>query len=233
MPSPGAEIETFDDHEALAEAAAGLIEGALLEGVMTRGWASFAGAGGTTPAPTYRALAHRSLPWAKIGVTLVDDRFVDPASPQSNQRLFVETLLTGEARKAAFTPLWSDAATPEEAAAAVEADVAALLPLDAVLLGMGEDGHFASLFPGNPALTLGLDPEADATVIAAPAGSPAPPQARLTLTLSALLKTKLIVLLVTGEKKKAVIEAARTDPTLPISAVLTQDRVPVRILWAA
>jgi 6-phosphogluconolactonase len=226
-------LEIFDDHDALAEAAADLIAGALLEGVMTRGWASLAAAGGTTPAPLYRLLSHRDLPWAKVGVTLTDERFVDPASPHSNQRLFSETLLTGFARKAAFTPLMNPAPSPAEAAEMVDADVRALLPFDAVLLGMGEDGHFASLFPHSPALALGLDPEAEAVVIAAPEGRPAPPQPRLTLTLAALLKSKLIVVLITGKAKRGVLERAQSDPTLPISAVLNQDRVPVRILWAA
>jgi 6-phosphogluconolactonase len=226
-------IEVFDDHDKLAEAAADLVAGALLEGVMTRGWASFAGAGGTTPAPLYRLLAHRDLPWAKVGVTLTDERFVDPVSPQSNQRLFSETLLAGFARKAAFMPLMNPAPSPTEAAQAVEADVRALLPFDAVLLGMGEDGHFASLFPNSPALALGLDPEAEAVVIPVPAGVPVPPQPRLTLTLAALLKSKLIVLLITGEAKRAIVERAQSDAALPISAVLNQDRVPVRILWAA
>jgi 6-phosphogluconolactonase len=226
-------LETFDTHDALAEGAADLVAGALIEGVMVRGWGSFAGAGGTTPAPVYRLLAHQDLPWSKVGVTLPDERFVDAASPLSNQRLLIETLFTGFARKAAFTPMMAEAETPEAAAEAVEQDIAALLPFDVVLLGMGEDGHFASLFPGSPALTLGLDPEADAVVLAAPAGSPAPPQPRLSLTLSALLRSKLIVVLITGETKREVLERARTDAALPISAVLNQDRVPVRILWAA
>jgi 6-phosphogluconolactonase len=227
------EIEIFETHDALAEAAANLIEGALIEGVMTRGWASFAGAGGTTPAPVYRLLAHRDLPWAKVGVTLTDERFVEAASPLSNQRLLTETLLTGFARKAAFTPLMTEATSPEEAAAAVEADVEALLPFDAVLLGMGEDGHFASLFPGSSTLPTGLDPDADAVVISVPEGRPAPPQPRLSLTLATLLKAKLIVVLITGEAKRAMLEGAQTDASLPISAVIAQDRVPVRFLWAA
>lgn len=227
------EIEAFDNHDALASATADLIEGALIEGVMTRGWASFAGAGGSTPAPVYRELSTRNLPWEKVGVTLVDDRFVNPASPESNQRLFAETLLTGAARKAAFTPMWSDASNPDEAAAAVEPDIAALMPFDAVLLGMGEDGHFASLFPGSAALAVGLAEDAAATVIGAPAGSPAPPQPRITLTFSAILKSKLIVLLITGEAKRAVLEQAKTDSALPIYALLNQSRTPTRILWAA
>jgi 6-phosphogluconolactonase len=226
-------VEAFDDPDKLAEAAADLVAGALLEGVMTRGWASLAGAGGTTPAPLYRLLAHRDLPWAKVGVTLTDERFVDPASPQSNQRLFSETLLAGFARKAAFLPLMNPAPSPAEAAQAVETEVRALLPFDVVLLGMGEDGHFASMFPHSPALALGLDPDAEAVVIAAPEGHPAPPQPRLTLTLAALLKSKLIVVLIIGEAKRAVLERAQTDAALPIFAVLNQDRVPVRILWAA
>jgi 6-phosphogluconolactonase len=227
------QVEVFDDHDKLAEAAADLIAGALLEGVMIRGWASLAGAGGSTPAPLYRLLAHRDLPWAKVGVTLTDERFVDPVSPQSNQRLFSETLLAGFARKAAFMPLMNPAPSPAEAAEAVDKDVRALLPFDVVLLGMGEDGHFASLFPHSPALALGLDAEADAVVIPIPAALPAPPQSRLSLTLAALLQSKLIVVLITGEAKRAVLERAQSDSALPISAVLNQGRVPVRILWAA
>ncbi len=96
---------------------------------------------------------------------------------------------------------------------------------------MGPDGHFASLFPGNPKLAEGLDPKSERTVIAVPPGQPArtcPDQPDL---LGALIQSSLIVLLVTGEAKKTLLEGP-VDQSLPIAAILNQDRAPVRILWA-
>ena len=100
-----------------------------------------------------------------------------------------------------------------------------------VLLGVGPDGHVASLFPGNPELARGLDPESDRLVLAVPPGDPAPDIPRLSLTLKALLQTDLIVLLITGQAKRALLEGD-VDPALPVAAILNQDRAKVRILWA-
>ncbi|HWU81221.1 MAG TPA: 6-phosphogluconolactonase, partial [Caulobacter sp.] len=91
--------------------------------------------------------------------------------------------------------------------------------------------HFASLFPGNPVLARGLDLSSERSVLAVPPGDPAPDIQRLSLTLAALTRTDLIVLLVTGAAKKTLLEGD-VDPALPVAAILKQDRAKVRILWA-
>lgn len=204
------EIETFADREALFDAAASALAAAVNHGVAARGWASLALAGGSTPAPVYRRLSQADLAWAKVTVTLTDERKVPSDHPESNERMLRETLLVGPAAAASFAPL--DAAP-------------ALLPFDGALLGMGEDGHFASLFPGNAALADGLT--GDAVTIEAPAGEPAPPQPRSSLTLKALADAGAVLLLATGAAKRAVLEA---PDGLPVAALI--DAVQPRILWA-
>jgi 6-phosphogluconolactonase len=206
------EIETFANREALFEAAASALVNALTAGIAARGAASLALAGGSTPAPVYRLLSQAELEWSKVTVTLTDERMVAPDHPDSNERMLRQTLLTGPASKAVFAPL-------EEGA------VAAMTPFDGVLLGMGEDGHFASLFPGNAALAAGL--AGDALTIEVPAGELAPPQPRSSLTLKALTGASATLLLVTGAAKRAVLENV---DGLPVAALI--ETAQPRILWA-
>lgn len=225
------QIEVFNSREALYDGAASVLVEALTAGVAQRGQAGFAATGGTTPAPVYDRLSQMTAPWDKVIVTLSDDRFVPPSHPGSNEGLVRRHLLVGQAAQARFAPLYFDGVTQEESALQAEAGVASASPFGAVLLGVGADGHFASLFPGSPVLAQGLDPESDRLVLAAPAGSPAPDIPRLSLTFAALTRTDLIVLLVTGAAKRAVLEGP-IDPALPVASILKQDRARVRILWA-
>ncbi len=220
------------DASALAEAASSKIAEALADGLARSGKAALAATGGSSPIACYQRLAMAPLDWSRIDVTLSDERWVPPASADSNERMVRQNLLNGPARAARFIPLWSDAATPEAAASRVEPSIVAMSPFDMVLLGMGDDGHFASLFPGNPALAQGLDPDCARWCIGVPAGSPAPPQPRISLTLSALLKAGRILVLITGEAKRQVVDAALAGADLPIRRLLGQDRTPVDILWS-
>lgn len=227
-------IERHLDARSAAHAAGAAIAAALDEGVRERGHASLAGAGGRTPGETYAWLSTADLPWDKVVVTLTDERWVDPDSPDSNEALLRDTLFQDKAAAARLLPLWSAAATPQDAAQAAGLILAEQLPFDAVLLGMGEDGHFASLFPGSPALAEGLDPAGGRVALDVPAGEPMPPQPRISLTLSALLQSRLILLLITGERKLQVLEDAASSGAsgLPISTLLAQTGAPLRILWA-
>ena len=206
------EIETFPSREALYEAAASALVNALTGGIAAKGAASLALAGGSTPAPVYRLLSQAALDWSKVTVTLTDERKVAADHPDSNERMLRQTLLVGPAAEARFAPL-------------DEASVAGLVPFDAVLLGMGEDGHFASLFPGNSALAEGLS--GSSLTIEAPAGEPAPPQARSSLTLKALSGATTTLLVITGDAKRALLERA---DGLPVAALI--GAVHPRILWA-
>ncbi len=206
------EIESFPTREALYEAAASALVNALVTGIADKGAASLALAGGSTPAPVYRLLSQAELDWAKVTLTLTDERQVAPDHPDSNARMLRQTLLVGPAAEAVFAPLDG-------------ASIAGLVPFDGVLLGMGEDGHFASLFPGNAALADGLS--IDALTIEVPAGAPAPPQPRISLTLKALSGATATLLVVTGAAKRAVLEQAAG---LPVATLI--DAVQPRILWA-
>ncbi len=99
------------------------------------------------------------------------------------------------------------------------------------MLGMGEDGHIASLIPGSPVLEHAMDPAGQALTAESPQGFGLPPVPRITLTLSALLQSRAIFLLIAGEAKRQVVDAAAAGADFPVRAILNQDRVPVRILW--
>lgn len=223
-------IETFADHDALADAAADVIGQALT----APGARGFVATGGGTPGPTYDRLARRGLDWSRLTVTLSDERWVEPASPESNERLIRERLLVDRAAAARFMPLRTSGASPEADAIAAEPGLRELAPFDAVLIGMGEDGHIASLFPGAPGLASGLDPDGERLCVGVERAGLAPFVPRISLTVRALLESRLIVLLISGEAKRAVVERVRLDSAYapPVAAVLRQGRVPVRILWA-
>jgi len=222
------------DPDVLARACADAITGDLANAIDARGVATLLLAGGSTPAPMFRMLAEAPLDWSRVIVAQVDERFVPPDSAQSNARMIRETLLTGPAAAARFVPLWRDALDLAATADAADTAMAALpRPWDVVLLGMGDDGHFASLFPGSPQLAAGLAPDTGRLCIAVAAHVPAPKEPRLSLTLNALLDARHILLMIRGEKKRVVLEAARAgNADLPIHAVLAQDRAPLSLLWS-
>jgi 6-phosphogluconolactonase len=174
------------------------------------------------------------LDWASCAVAPTDDRFVDPASPDSNEPLLRGRLLVDHAAAARFVPLKGDGATPDEDAAAAEPALRALLPSRAVLLGMGADGHFNSLFPTDPDLAARLDPAGERLVVGVAMSSEKPYVPRISLTARALLETGLIVVFITGDEKRDVVERVLSEPgyTPPIAAILRQDEVGVRVMWA-
>jgi 6-phosphogluconolactonase len=225
---------SFTDGQALAAALADRIATLLREGIAARGGALLAVSGGSTPKRFFDQLSRAKLDWSRVQITLVDERWVPESSERSNARLVKATLLQHDAAAATFVPLHQDAPTPEEGMAALDAAVAELaLPFDAVVLGMGEDGHTASFFPGGDRLADALDPAGTARVIpmrAAGAGEP-----RITFTLPALLDTRALFLHIEGESKRRVLADAQLGlgegQDYPVRAVLAQDRVPVSVYW--
>ncbi|WP_309606329.1 6-phosphogluconolactonase [Phenylobacterium sp.] len=214
-------IETYASSANLADAAADAIEAALQGALDARGRASLVATGGRSPGPVYDRLSRADLNWRKVAVTLSDERQVDAASPASNARLLRERLLVGRAAMARFLPL-TDYAEPA---------LRQLLPFDAVILGMGEDGHVASLIPGSPVLDEAMDPAGERLLAESPAGWGSPPVARITLTLAALLQSRALFLLIAGEAKRQVIADAQAGADLPVRALLDQGVAPVRIFW--
>ena len=213
--------EVFADSASLADAAAATIADLLRSALDARGHASLVGTGGRSPGPVYDRLSQADLDWAHVAVTLSDERHVDVNSPNSNSRQLRERLFVGRAAAAQYVPL-SDYA---------EGVLRKLLPFDAVMLGMGEDGHIASLIPGSPVLDHAMDPAGEALTAESPQGFGSPPVARITLTLSALLQSRAIFLLIAGEAKRQVVTQAAAGADYPVRAILNQDQVPVRILW--
>jgi 6-phosphogluconolactonase len=222
-------MEMFADGDALAEAAADV----LAEALSGAGPRSLVVTGGRSPGPVYDRLSARDLRWSEVTVTLSDERWMDPGAPDSNERLVRERLLTGPAAAARFIPLKGVGPTPRADALAAEAALRPHLPWSAVLLGMGEDGHVASLFPSDPDIAARLDPDGSPLCAAAAAGLP-PLVPRITLTLRALLAARLVLLLILGEAKRRIVARVLNDPAYapPAAAVLRQSRTPVRVLWA-
>ena len=223
-------IEIFPDPDALAQAAAAATIQALAAGLAARGHATLIGTGGRSPGPTYDRLAMADLDWGRVTVTLSDDRFVPAADPNSNEGLVRQRLLVGPAAAATFQPLCYAVPTPQASAEVAEPHLHALAPYDMLLLGMGEDGHVASLIPGDPDLATGLDPHGDRFVIPVPAGIGAPPLARISLTLPALLAARATLILIAGEAKREIV-ARGSD--LPVHLLLKQAKAPVRVLWTS
>jgi 6-phosphogluconolactonase len=210
-------VEAFDSPREAATEAADAIATTLAEAIQQQDRATFIATGGRTPESAYDILARELLDWDKVTVTLTDERWVDPHSPQSNERLVRDRLLVERAAGARFVPLKAARATPNEAVVEVEARLRNILPADVTLLGMGEDGHIASLFPGGPVEAMGL-------AVAAQGAQP-----RLSLTLDALEPRRLRVVLVAGAAKRRVVEEG---DGLPIHTFLTRTKAAVRILWS-
>lgn len=225
---------SFTDCHAQAVALADRIAEQLRRGITDRGHALLAVSGGSTPKALFERLSQEPLDWSNVTVTLVDERWVDADDTRSNARLVKTLLLQNAAAVAHFVPLYTGAATPEEGLAVANERIDSLaLPFDAVVLGMGEDGHTASFFPDGDHLHEALD--LDGTSRALPMRAPDAGEPRITLTLPTLLDTRALYLLVSGEKKQQVLADARLGlgeaQYYPVRAVLTQHRVPLAVYW--
>jgi len=215
--------------QTLARDAARWIAAALNE----KGHAFIAVPGGKSPAPFFTELAAADLDWSRVRVTLTDERFVPEDSNDSNSGLLRRTFLQGRAAAAQFVMPALSGIAISQAADAWDALLRAAPQFDLVVLGMGEDGHFASLFPGSGALADGLDPKSERFALAAEDRAPQ----RLSLTLRALLRTERLAFLISGAAKRAVLNSARGNERgadqLPISTLLRQSPVTPAFYWGA
>ncbi|MGN6770842.1 MAG: 6-phosphogluconolactonase [Rhizobiaceae bacterium] len=232
MTTPRHHWHEFATPETLAKTFASRIADVLTEAIKARGKALLAVSGGTTPIHLFKMLSETELDWRQVTITLVDERFVPPASPRSNEGLARRDLLRGKAAAANFVGLYYGAATAEEAAKKAEAALSTLpYPFDFVVLGMGPDGHTASFFPDDPDLARPLDLSGKRIVLpihAASAGEP-----RLTFSLPKLVEARHLALHIEGADKKQMLEKALGDgPRLPIRAVFDAAKKPVEIYWA-
>ncbi len=193
-----ADVRVLATAEEVAEAAAADVAEALRDGART-----LVLAGGTTPRRCYELLTSLDVEWGRVAVLFGDERCVPPAHADSNYRMAKEALLD-RVSPATVCRIPGELG-PEEAAAAYSDVVEAMSPLDVVLLGIGEDGHTASLFPGHPVLE-------SPALVAAVRDAPKPPPERGTLTLETLRSAGRVIILATGAgKANAVARAQRQE----------------------
>jgi 6-phosphogluconolactonase len=192
------QVEVFESAEEVAAAGAVRVAEAIAGGVRT-----LVLAGGSTPRRCYELLAEKSLSWGKVAVLFGDERCVPPDDPESNYRMARETLLDRVAPGSVHRI--PGELGPEEGAELYQPVVGWYSPLDLVLLGIGPDGHTASLFPGRPEL------QAPGLAVGV-RDAPKPPPERVSLTLGALQGARRVIFLVTGaDKAEAVARAGRGE----------------------
>ncbi|MEH6410085.1 MAG: 6-phosphogluconolactonase [Hyphomonas sp.] len=217
-----------------ARMAAGVLEAAIEDS----GRASFLVSGGSTPILLFDRLANTELAWDRVTVGLVDERWVSPVDAGSNERLVRHHLLTGKAGAAGFVPMKTDAPTASKAVAdRAMAYKPHCDPIDLILLGMGNDGHTASWFPGSKGLKNAMHAQADVAVAAVDAtGCPVAGSMphRLTLTGPAIVDSDAAILLMFGADKRDVFEAAlKSDPAeKPIRFAVDGLGPRLTVIWA-
>jgi 6-phosphogluconolactonase len=222
----------FESREAASVAAADRIIAALRRRLDAQASASLVVSGGTTPVQCFAELSTREIDWQRVGVLASDDRWVPADHEDSNEKLIRENLFVRAAAAADFVPYYTSDKTIDDRCEELNADIRrAPFPFACSLLGMGADGHFASLFPDADNLAAGLDLES--STLCLPVKTQASPHLRVSLTLAAISRSDEIVLLYFGEEKRAVYEAAKTrNDQYPVSRLLLQKRAPVHTYWA-
>ncbi|MEG0246289.1 MAG: 6-phosphogluconolactonase [Pseudomonas sp.] len=201
----------------------------LRAAIAAKGQACVVLSGGRSPVPFLERLAAEALDWSKVTVSLADERWVPVEHADSNAGLLARHLLKGAAAKARFIGLYQQAENLERAAASADQALADLPAIDVLVLGMGDDGHTASLFPNSPNLDEGLDPNTPRRCL--PMLAPSVPHQRLSLTRALLASAAFTALAVQGQGKLATLRAALAGNDLtemPIRAFLHD---PLDIYW--
>jgi 6-phosphogluconolactonase len=238
---PGVRERRFDSAGQLAETLATEVHQQLATALRDRGVASLVVSGGRSPVPFFRKLSEARLPWEKVHVTLADERWVEPTDAGSNEGLVRRELLQGPAASATFIGLKNDAPTPQQGAETTWRRLGVIArPFDALILGMGEDGHTASLFPGSPGILQALDEKAEPACVGMSA--PVAPNARMSLNLAALAQSRRAWLQIEGETKWSVYReaaslavltpAAEIPASRPVAAMLRLRSPGLQVFWA-
>ncbi len=227
-------FQEFIDRKALTTELADQIGKLLTAGVTDTGQASLAVSGGSTPVELFEVLSDLDIPWQQVVITLVDERWVAPDEPDSNEHLVRSHLLKDKALAATFIGMKNSAATASAGEKECEQKLHKVpRPFDVLILGMGNDGHTASLFPGAKKLSLATDMDLGQTCMGiAPLTAP---HERMTLTLPAILDSRQIFLHITGQEKHDVLQKAQAEglvEEMPIRFILRQQTTPLSVFWA-
>ncbi len=228
------QLNNFDNRAQLDEALAENISQILQSAITLRGKASIAVSGGSTPKGFFKVLSNKAIDWKKVTITLADERWVDISDDASNTRLVHENLLQNKASAAKFFHLKQGENLCEETLA--DLNLAAkntLLPLDVVILGMGEDGHTASLFPCSEQISYGLDITNNNSLMKVEPKTA--PHQRITFSFAALKQSKNVFLHLCGDNKKQVLDKALSTNDIfemPIRAFLQGDGIDTQVYWA-
>ncbi|MQT56839.1 6-phosphogluconolactonase [Pseudomonas sp. FSL R10-0399] len=217
----GVTAHTFKNPAVLAEGLAIKVAEQLNDAIQAQGTATLVVSGGRSPVAFFQSLIKQPLDWSKVVVSLADERWVPVEHADSNAGLLKKHLLQGPAAKARFVGLYNVAANLEDAAEQADRALAELPPIDVLILGMGDDGHTASLFPNSPNLAEALNP--DNTRRCWPMLAPTVPHQRLSMSRSLLASAKNKVLSISGQGKLNTLNDALggTDiAALPIRAFL-------------
>lgn len=228
------EFHSSPNPDAWRWAAAVAVTGALRRRLEQAPRARLLVSGGSTPAPVFEALSQAPLDWTRIDIGLVDERWLEPGDPDTNAALVREHLLQGPAAAATFEDPHVPGQSLDEAVAL--ANRRAAEPPAAMLLGMGGDGHTASLFPGMRGLDDALHSEAAYVAVDATGCEGAGPwPTRISLTPAGMAAAGLRVLLLRGEDKRIVYERARGSTgaeAMPVRVAFDLPGEPLQVYWA-
>lgn len=221
-----------EDREQAASSLANRLHVLLADAIAQRGSARIVVSGGTSPARLFELMSTLPLDWSKVSVVPSDERLVPMTSNERNEAMVRSTLLTANAADASLVSLVSDPDAPADCEQFANQNLEQLSgAFDAVVLGMGEDGHTASLFPDSASIKEALASNHYCVI----QNVPSQQRTRISLTPKALLNSANVFLLVFGESKLKVLQTAEQDGPVeqyPVRVVLHQELVPVATYWA-
>lgn len=227
------QLNTFASSDELNQQFASRLIAILSEAIASRGQAYLVVSGGRTPQALFQKLSQAELDWSKVTITLADDRFLPDTEVDSNERLVKASLLQNNAGKACFISLYAPFAKAEQAVPELLTRVVELPTFDAVILGMGEDGHTASLFPCSQELQAGMATAAPALLAVNPTTAP---YQRISLSKTRLLNSRFLFLHLVGDSKLKVLEQAMASHdalAMPIRAFLHHTDPEISVMFAA
>ncbi|WP_022946150.1 6-phosphogluconolactonase [Pseudoalteromonas ruthenica] len=227
----------FDSKEEMTASLAESLEQRLTQGLADNSRAALMVSGGSSPAPAYKYLSNLDIDWHKVDVAMVDERWVDASHEKSNETFINDTLLQNKAARANFITMKNAAPTAEQGVEACEQHYQQVhRPYDVTILGMGPDGHTASLFPHAQGLEIGLQAEQLVCAInAIESEVTGAITERMTLTVHAIAQSKVVKLLISGEQKLATYKAAKQQgdvAEMPLRAILQHPDIELEVYWA-